>query len=119
GDQRAERLEVGAIEDRPRRLSHRLPVEAEQSRRRAVDRGDGAAAVNRDDTGGDALEDRLDVAAPSFDLDVLSLELDRPAVDLAAAGRQLGRHRVERLDERPELVVALRLDALIETARAN
>ena len=93
--------------------------EAQQPRRGAVDRGDRAGGVDRDDAGRDALEDRLDVAPAAFDLDVLALELDRRALDLAAARRQLAGHRVERFDERAELVVALRLDALIEAAGAD
>src|SRR6266568_4265701 len=36
-----------------------------------------------------------------------------------AARRQFARHRVERVDERAELVVALRLDPLIQMARPD
>jgi hypothetical protein len=61
----------------------------------------------------------VDVAATAFHLLVLALELNRAAIHLAAAGRQLARHRVEGLHERSELVVALRFDPLIQTARAD
>ena len=50
---------------------------------------------------------------------MLAFELDGRTIDLPPARRQLARHRVERLDERAELVVALWLDPLIEPARAN
>ena len=69
---------------------------------------DAPAGVDRDDAGRDALEDRLDVAAARL----------RPrracararTVDRSTLRRlcgQLAGHRVERLDERAELVVAL------------
>ena len=50
---------------------------------------------------------------------VLALELDRRSLDAAPARRQLSGHGVEGLDERAELVVALRLDPLIEASGAD
>src|SRR5437667_461513 len=94
-------------------------VEAEEPRRGAVDRRDRARSIHRDDAGRNPLENRLGVAPADLGLDMFSLELDRGTLHLAPARRQLARHRVEGLDERAELVVALRLHALIEAARAD
>ena len=93
--------------------------QAEQPRRRAVDRRHRAAAIDRHDAGRNPFQDRLDVAAALFHFEMLPFEIDRRAVDLPAARRQLARHRVERLDQRAELVVALRLHVLIQPARAD
>ena len=116
-EQRRQRPEIGPVEHGERGLADNRARQAEQPRRRAVDRRDRAAGIDRDDAGRDALQNGLDVAAALLHLEMLALELDRRPVDLAAARRQLARHRVERVDERAELVVALRLDALIEAAR--
>ena len=114
-----DRLQVDAIEDGERRLTDDLTVERQQPRRRAVDHRDGAGRVDRHDAGRDAFEDRFDVSPATLDLDVLAFELDRRPLHFATAARELSRHRIERFDERTELVVALRLDALVETARAD
>ena len=50
---------------------------------------------------------------------VLALELDRRSLEPPAARGQLAGHAVERLDERPELVLRLRLDAVIEVTGAD
>ena len=119
GEQRRQRLEIGPIEHGQRGLADNRAGQAEQPRRRAVDRRHRAAGIDRHDAGRNALENRLDVAAALLHLEMLPLELDRRSVDLAAARRQLARHRVERVDERAELVVALRLDVLIQAAGAD
>ncbi len=50
---------------------------------------------------------------------MLALELNRGTLDLAAARGQLRGHGVERFGERAKLVLALRLDALIEAPGAD
>ena len=84
-----------------------------------VDRADAAVGADRHDAGRDALEHRLDVAAALVELGVLALHLDARPLEPPLAGRQLARHRVERLDQRAELVARLRLDAVIEVAGAD
>ena len=119
GQQRAERLQIGTAEDAERRLADDRSLDAQEPRRRAVDRRDPAGRVHRHDARRDALQNRLDVAPPPFDLLVFPFELDGRSLDLAPARLELDRHRVECVDERAELVVALRLDPLIEMARAD
>ena len=63
--------------------------------------------ANRHHAGRDALEDRLDVAAPLVELGVLALHLDPRSFEAPLAGRQLAGHRVEGLDQRAELVARL------------
>ena len=119
-DQRQQRLQVLAAEHvaRPARPSAVVP-EAEQPLGRAVDRRDAPVGVERDDAGRDALEDRLDVAAARVDFEVLPLEILPRLLELLAARPQLGRHHVERLDERAELVAGLRLEPDVELAGAD
>ena len=107
-EQRRDRLQVGPIESGLRGLADNRSIQTEQPGRRAVDGRDRARRVHRDDARRDALENRLDVAPPPFALLVFAFQLDRGAVDLAAAGGKLARHRVESLDERAELVGSTR-----------
>ena len=78
-----------------------------------------AVGPDRDDAGRDPFEHRLDVAAALVELGVLALHLDARALEAALARRQLPRHRVERLDQRAELVARLRLDPVIEVPGAD
>ena len=50
---------------------------------------------------------------------MFALEFDGRLLHLPTAGRELAGHRVERFGQRTELVVALRLEVLIEPAGAN
>ena len=75
--------------------------------------------INRDHARRDALENGFDIAPPPFDFDVLPLERNRAALDAASARGQFAGHRIERFHQRPELVAALGLDALVEPARAD
>ena len=50
---------------------------------------------------------------------MLALELDRRALEPPPAGGQLAGHAVECVDQRSELVVGFRLDAMIEVAGAD
>ena len=70
----------------------------------------GAGTVRADDP---SLTVR-DVPAPRLDVLMLPLELYRRAFEPTPADRQVGRHAVERLDKRPELVSGLWLDAMVE-----
>ena len=69
---------------------------------------DAAGRIDRDDAGGNAIEDRFDVPPAPLDVLVLSFELDGRPLEPPAAGGQLARHAVERVDQRAELVAAFR-----------
>ena len=100
-------------------LPHRVRPQPQQPRGRGVDGGHGAVGVDRHDAGRDAFEDGLDVAPPPFGFLRLALEIDGRALQLAPAAGQFLGHAVERLDQRPELVFGLALDAVIQVARAD
>ena len=69
--------------------------------------------------GRDALEDRLGEPPALLDLGVLPLQVDGRLLEPAAAGGQLVGHAVEGVDQRPELVGRLALDAVLEVAGAD
>ena len=117
--ERRQRLQVVAAEDRRGRRAQRVGVEREQPPRHGVDDADAALRVEADDAGGDALEDGLEVAPPRVGLEALALEIEARSIEALLARRELARHRVERLDERAELVVRVGLDAVIEMAGAD
>ena len=115
----------GARSSPRQHLGGRLPdgvrVEAEQTPRRVVHRRRCAPCASTEMTPV-AMRSRigLDVAAAPLAFEVLALEIDRA---IAPASRRLAASspamRVERLDERTELVRRLRLDAMIEMAGAD
>ena len=75
-DEVADRLQVGAAEDRVPALPARvLGAHAEHARGGRVDRRDDAVGIERDDAGGDVREDALDVAVALLELGVDGLEL--------------------------------------------
>jgi hypothetical protein len=112
-------VQVVATEQRVGARADHPGIHVEQPQRRSVDRFDAAVGVERHHSRGDALEHRLDVAAAFVELQVLPLEVEPGMLDLLLAGRQPAGHRVERLDERPELVAGFRLDPVIEVACAD
>ena len=114
-----ERLEILALADVLGARADDRPIDLEQAERRAVDRLDLPVGSERHDAGGDPLEHGFDVLAALVELLVLALEIEARALELALAGGELPGHRVERLDERAELVAGLRLDSVIEVAGAN
>ena len=118
-DQRRERQQVLAAEHLLDRRADDAGFDLEEPGRRGVDRADAAVGPDRHDPGGDPLEDGLDVAAALVELRVLPLHLDPRPFQPPLARRQLARHRVERFDQRPELVLGFRLDPVIEMAGAD
>ncbi len=94
-------------------------IDFEQAQGRPVDRLDLSLGPERHDASGDALEHGLDVLAALVELLVLALEIDTGVLEFALARRQLPRHRIERFDQRTELVPRLGLDAVIEMAGAD
>ena len=70
--------------------------------------------ADRDDSRRDSLEDGFDVLPPFLDFEVLVLEVQTGAFELALTRGELPRHRVERFDERAELVACFGLDAVIQ-----
>ena len=94
-------------------------IDFEEAQGRAVDRFDLPVGPERHDAGGDPLEHGLDVLAALVELLVLALEIEPRVLELALARRQLPGHRVERFDQRAELVARLGLDAVIEVAGAD
>jgi hypothetical protein len=68
--------------------------------------------------GRDALEHRLDIPPPLVELGVLALH-SSAFVPGGAGSSPAPRPRVERLDQRSELVARLRLDAVIEVAGSD
>ncbi len=118
-EERLQRREILTREDGFHARADDRPIDVEQPQRRAVDRLDLPFRIERDDARGDALEDRLDVLAALVELQVLPLEIQARVFELPLARRQLAGHRVERLDELPELVARLGLDAVVEMPGAN
>ena len=114
-----ERAQVGPLQDLGDRRADHGAIHLEQSERGAVDRFDPAVAGQRNHARRNAFDNRLDVAAPIVELHVLPLEVHPGPFQLALAGGEFPRHRVERLHEGPELVARFRLDAVIEMAGAN
>ena len=110
--QRPQRVEILAREQPLARRADHGAIDREQPAGGAVDGFDPLVGADGDDSRGDALQDRLDIPAPVFELQVLPLQR-------VLAGGQLRCHRVEGLDEGAELVAGLRLDAVIEMSRAN
>ena len=64
--QRAERVKILAVEHGCDQLADDCSIQAQQTRCGAVDRRHRAGRIDRDDAGGDPLENRLDVVAPVF-----------------------------------------------------
>ncbi len=118
-EQRRERLQILAPAQVLGPRADDRAVDFEEAQRRAVDRFDLPVGPERDDASRDALEHRLDVLPALVELLVLALEIEARVFELALARRQLSGHRIERLDERAELVARLRLDAVIEVAGAD
>ena len=103
-DQRRAQLLVRlAREQIAQRLSHRRRrIHAEQVGCRAVQRGHATARIGGDDARGDVGQHDLEIA---------------PArIELRAAGLQIGRHVVERRNQRADLVVSLSRDVLVEVS---
>ena len=117
--ERCQWRKVVAREDIRRRPADGLGPNTEQAARRPVHRADDAGRIERDDARTDALEDRLDVAAPALAFEVLALDIAGGPLELAPALGEFARHAVERLDQRAELVLGLRLDAVIQVTGAN
>jgi len=107
----------------PERLSGRAAdhcaIELQEAERGGVDGLDPAVDTDRHDAGRDPLEYRLDISAPLVQLQVLAFEIDPRSLQLPLTGGQLSGHRVERLDQRPELVARLGLDPVIQAAGAD
>ncbi len=114
-----QRCEIAPGEHIVRRAAGRVRIEAEQTGGRGVDRGDETGRVDGNDAGRDSLEHRFDIPPPSFDLDMFPLQVVGGLFQLLAAGRELARHAVERLDERSELVGGFRLQPPIQMAGAD
>ncbi len=108
-----------AVEHRRGGHAHGRRIEPQEARGGAVDHRHGVRGVDRHDARRDPFENRLDIAAAALDLDVLALELEGRAFDFPPGGRQLAGHGVERFGQGAELVVALRLDPLIQMPRAD
>ena len=119
GEQCTDRLQVGPVQRGQCRLADAVPIQIEQSGGGAVDGADGPRRVNRDHARRDSLENGFDIAAPPLHFLVLPFELHRGPFNLSPARRELTGHGVERDHERAELVVALRLDALVQPAGAD
>ena len=66
-------------------------VHLEQAQRRAVDRLDLPVGPERHDTGGNPLEDGLDVLAALVELLVLALEIEARVLELALTCCELAR----------------------------
>ena len=108
-----QRLQTGALEHAGRRLTENRSVENQQSSRCTIDRADPSLGVYRDHPSRDSFENRFDILAATVDLKTLAFEIPARPLKPVTARRQLARQGIERLDQRPELVLALRLDAMV------
>ena len=118
-DERRERLQLGRAEHSGCREAGHAGIETEQPRRRSIERTHVAGRIDGNHTSGDAFEDRLDVPPPCLDVLMFLLELDRGTLEPPAARRQVGRHAIEGLDQRAELVSGLRFHAMVQMSGAD
>ena len=119
GDKGGHRLQIRPRKGRLHRMADDRPIQIEQPGRRAVDGGHEPRRVHRHDARRDSLQNRFYITSSSFDFLMLPLQLDGRPFNLSSTRDQLAGHGIESVDERPELVVRLRFDALVEPTGAN
>ena len=81
-----------------------------------IDVSDVTAGIERQNSGGNAFQDRFHLPAPLFEFCVHRAQIAAGSLDLATGVLQIVRHAVERLHQFPNFVGSPKIDAIIEAA---